>query len=84
MVSVSVSPVKLLLQIWFQMLLVLLVCANEQVSESFLFLRTLDLHRTLVLDPMVEMWPQNKPNNVEIITVSDNSCESHLYLLSMM
>ena len=84
MASASVSPVKLLLQIWFQLLLVLLVCANEPVSESLLFLRTLDLHRIMVLDPMVEIWPQNKPNYVEIITVSDNSCELHLCLLSMM
>ena len=84
MASASVSPVKLLLQIWFRLLLVLLVCASERVSESFLFLRILDLHRTLVLDPMVEIWPQNKPNYVEIITVSDNSCELHLCLLSIM
>ena len=35
MASASVSPVKLLLQIWFRLLLVLLVCAYERVSHSF-------------------------------------------------
>ena len=84
MASASFSPGKLLLQIWFLLLLVLLMCASERVSESLLFLRTLDLHRIMVLDPMVEIWPQIKPNNVEIVTVSDNTCELHLCLLSMM
>ena len=38
MASASFSTGKLLLQIWFQLLLALLMCASARVSESLLFL----------------------------------------------